>query len=115
MLELGLLDELLPDEELELDAVDEVDCDDCELLELLAVLLVDWLLVDSLDENDHVSIVVYAGASGVILEPTPGSEKAKILGALEQLQAGGGAAGTLAGTSGGEYTSIVLDAAGTTL
>ena len=34
-------------------------------------------------------MVVYAGSSGVVLEPTPGNEQATILGALEQLQAGG--------------------------
>lgn len=51
------------------------------------------LLVDSLDEDDSVSIVVYAGASGVILEPTPGDQHGTILGALEKLSAGGSTAG----------------------
>jgi Ca-activated chloride channel family protein len=51
------------------------------------------LLVDSLDEDDRVSIVVYAGASGVILEPTPGDQHGVILGALEKLSAGGSTAG----------------------
>lgn len=51
------------------------------------------ILVDQLRPEDHVAIVVYAGAAGVVLEPTPGSEKGKILNALEQLQAGGSTAG----------------------
>lgn len=51
------------------------------------------LLTDQLREKDHVSIVVYAGAAGVILEPTRGDKKEKILRALNQLQAGGSTAG----------------------
>ncbi len=51
------------------------------------------LLVDQLNEKDRVSIVVYAGAAGAVLEPTPGSDKQKILGALSSLQAGGSTAG----------------------
>jgi Ca-activated chloride channel family protein len=54
------------------------------------------LLTKQLDENDSISMVVYAGASGVVLEPTPGNQKATIMNALEQLSAGGstnGAAG----------------------
>ncbi|PQO44931.1 vWA domain-containing protein [Blastopirellula marina] len=47
------------------------------------------MLVDQLGENDKVSIVVYAGAAGMVLEPTYGYDKAKILGALDRLQAGG--------------------------
>ncbi|MEW4565328.1 VWA domain-containing protein [Bremerella sp. JC770] len=47
------------------------------------------MLVDQLGENDKVSIVVYAGAAGMVLEPTYGYEKAKILAALDRLQAGG--------------------------
>ncbi len=46
-------------------------------------------LTDSLREQDRVAMVVYAGASGVVLPPTSGRDKAKILGALDQLQAGG--------------------------
>ncbi|MCR6671726.1 VWA domain-containing protein [Devosia ginsengisoli] len=37
------------------------------------------LLVDQLSANDTVSIVVYAGSAGVVLEPTVATEKAKIL------------------------------------
>jgi Ca-activated chloride channel family protein len=51
------------------------------------------LLVDQLGANDTISIVTYAGSAGVVLEPTRGSEKAKILGALENLSAGGSTAG----------------------
>ncbi|MBI1249531.1 DUF3520 domain-containing protein [bacterium] len=47
------------------------------------------MLVDQLTENDKVSIVVYAGAAGVVLDPTYGYEKAEILKALDRLQAGG--------------------------
>lgn len=51
------------------------------------------LLVNELDEDDTVSIVVYAGAAGVVLEPTPGDAKDAILDAIEQLNAGGSTAG----------------------
>ena len=51
------------------------------------------LLVDELNENDTVSIVVYAGAAGTVLEPTKGNEKSKILAALDKLSAGGSTAG----------------------
>ena len=47
------------------------------------------LLVDVLDERDRVSMVVYAGATGVVLDPTKGNQRAKIMSALDQLTAGG--------------------------
>ncbi|HXK58271.1 MAG TPA: von Willebrand factor type A domain-containing protein [Acidobacteriota bacterium] len=47
------------------------------------------LLVEELKPTDRVTIVVYAGASGLVLPSTPGSEKQRILDALERLQAGG--------------------------
>lgn len=47
------------------------------------------LLVNQLDSRDSVSIVVYAGSSGVVLEPTSGNDKFAIMQALEKLQAGG--------------------------
>ncbi|MBM3396016.1 MAG: VWA domain-containing protein, partial [Betaproteobacteria bacterium] len=53
-------------------------------------------LTRHLRPTDRVSLVVYAGASGVVLEPTAGSEQRQILAALDRLQAGGsthGAAG----------------------
>ena len=51
------------------------------------------LLVNNLRDNDKVSIVVYAGAAGIVLPPTPGSDKQKIKDALESLTAGGSTAG----------------------
>jgi len=47
------------------------------------------LLTGQLSEQDSVSIVVYAGASGVVLEPTQGNNKARIKQALSSLSAGG--------------------------
>ncbi len=47
------------------------------------------LLVEQLRAKDRVAMVVYAGSSGVVLPSTPGSEKEKILSALDRLQAGG--------------------------
>lgn len=52
-------------------------------------------LVERLGARDRVAIVVYAGAAGVVLEPTPGNQREKILAALNQLSAGGS-------TNGGE-------------
>ncbi len=54
------------------------------------------LLTNQLGADDSISMVVYAGATGIILEPTPGNQKARIMNALDQLSAGGrtnGAAG----------------------
>ncbi|WNZ84526.1 VWA domain-containing protein [Pseudomonas sp. P108] len=51
------------------------------------------LLVDQLRDQDRVSLVVYAGESRVVLEPTSGRENAKIRTAIEQLTAGGSTAG----------------------
>ncbi len=51
------------------------------------------LLVNQLREEDRVSIVVYAGAAGVVLEPTSGRNKEKILTALNNLNSGGSTAG----------------------
>jgi len=51
------------------------------------------MLVDTLDPEDTVAIVVYAGAAGTVLEPTKVREKGKILAALDKLQAGGSTAG----------------------
>ena len=47
------------------------------------------LLTDQLSARDRVSIVVYAGSSGVVLEPTPGDQKRSILDAIGRLEAGG--------------------------
>lgn len=51
------------------------------------------LLVNQLREEDYVSIVVYAGSSGLVLPPTSGYEKETILEALDRLQSGGSTAG----------------------
>ena len=51
------------------------------------------MLVEQLRPKDHIAIVVYAGAAGLVLEPTSGDEKRKILDALDQLEAGGSTAG----------------------
>jgi len=47
------------------------------------------MLSREMDVDDRVSIVVYAGASGVVLEPTPGNQGAQIEQALAKLSAGG--------------------------
>jgi Ca-activated chloride channel family protein len=51
------------------------------------------LLVDQLRPQDQVAIVVYAGAAGVVLDPTSGGDKERILDALSRLAAGGSTAG----------------------
>jgi Ca-activated chloride channel homolog len=51
------------------------------------------LLTNELRAQDKVSIVVYAGAAGLVLEPTSGSDKQKIVQALDNLNAGGSTAG----------------------
>ncbi len=51
------------------------------------------LLLSALAPDDQVAIVTYAGSAGVVLEPTPVSERSKILDRLERLHAGGSTAG----------------------
>jgi Ca-activated chloride channel family protein len=51
------------------------------------------VLADQLRAEDSVAIVVYAGASGLVLPPTSGADKDTILQALESLAAGGSTAG----------------------
>jgi Ca-activated chloride channel family protein len=54
------------------------------------------MLVRQLDGDDRIAMVVYAGATGVVLESTPGNQDATIIAALDRLSAGGrtnGAAG----------------------
>jgi Ca-activated chloride channel family protein len=51
------------------------------------------MLVDQLREEDKISMVVYAGAAGLVLEPTSGEEKTKIKDAIDKLEAGGSTAG----------------------
>ncbi len=47
------------------------------------------LLSNKLEERDQVAIVVYAGAAGLVLEPTPGTDKEALHAALDGLAAGG--------------------------
>ena len=51
------------------------------------------LLVEQLREQDRVALVVYAGAAGLVLPSTQGSEKATIMEAIDRLEAGGSTAG----------------------
>ena len=47
------------------------------------------LLIEELTDQDTISVVVYAGAEGLCLPPTNGSQKKKILDSLDNLKAGG--------------------------
>jgi Ca-activated chloride channel family protein len=51
------------------------------------------MLAMSLREKDTVSIVVYGGAVGVLLFPTAGNEKEKIIKAIDEMQPGGSTPG----------------------
>lgn len=51
------------------------------------------LLTRQLRKEDHVAIVVYAGAAGLVLPSTPGDQKEKIMEAINRLSAGGSTAG----------------------
>ncbi len=51
------------------------------------------MLLSKLQPEDTVSIVVYAGAAGTVLEPTAVKDKQTIIAALNRLQAGGSTAG----------------------
>ncbi|WJG10807.1 VWA domain-containing protein [Aliiglaciecola sp. LCG003] len=62
------------------------------------------LLTGQLLSTDRVAIVVYAGASGVVLEPTAGNDKVKIEQALAKLSAGGS-------TNGGQGIELAYDLA----
>ena len=69
--------------------------------------LVQWglqRLVEQLGENDRVAMVVYAGASGLVLPSTSCQHKAEILSAIEQLQSGGS-------TNGGAGIQLAYDIA----
>ena len=69
--------------------------------------LVQWSLgkmVEHLGENDRVAIVVYAGASGLVLSSTSCIHQAEILSALDQLRAGGS-------TNGGAGIQLAYDVA----
>ncbi len=47
------------------------------------------LLVEHLSARDRVALVTYAGSAGLVLPSTPGSDRKKILKALDRLEAGG--------------------------
>jgi Ca-activated chloride channel family protein len=47
------------------------------------------MLANNLRPQDSIAMVVYAGASGLVLPATSGKERGRILAALDQLQAGG--------------------------
>jgi uncharacterized membrane protein len=47
------------------------------------------LMVDRMRPQDRVAIVVYAGASGIVLDSSPGTDKGRIRGALQNLESGG--------------------------
>jgi len=51
------------------------------------------ILVGNLRPQDMVSIVAYAGSTGLILEATPGSQKETIINAFRELEASGSTAG----------------------
>lgn len=62
------------------------------------------ILTKYLTEKDQVSIVVYAGSAGLVLPPTSGNQKEKILMALERLSAG-------SSTNGGEGIELAYKVA----
>ncbi len=51
------------------------------------------MLLNEMNEKDRISIVAYAGATGLVLPSTSVKEKVKILNALENVSAGGSTAG----------------------
>ncbi|WP_395719015.1 von Willebrand factor type A domain-containing protein [Prosthecobacter sp.] len=52
------------------------------------------MLTEQLGEGDRVTMVVYAGSSGLVLPPTNGEKKSEILAAIDKLQAGGSTHGS---------------------
>ena len=52
------------------------------------------MLTEQLGEGDSVTMVVYAGSSGVVLPPTNGEKKGEILAAIDRLSAGGSTHGS---------------------
>ena len=62
------------------------------------------LLAENLRPQDTISIVVYAGASGLALPATKGSERGRVLSALDRLEAGGS-------TNGGDGIRLAYETA----
>ncbi|WP_294222312.1 VWA domain-containing protein [Prosthecobacter sp.] len=52
------------------------------------------MLTEQLGEEDRVTMVVYAGSSGLVLPPTSGDKKSEIIAAIDKLQAGGSTHGS---------------------
>ncbi|TWT63834.1 von Willebrand factor [Rubinisphaera italica] len=63
------------------------------------------LLLEQLGENDRIAIVVYAGASGLVLPSTSADHRTEILSKLDDLEAGGS-------TNGGEGIELAYRIAG---
>jgi Ca-activated chloride channel family protein len=51
------------------------------------------MLVQEMRPEDKIAMVAYAGSAGVILKPTEGRNKSKILSAIDNMRAGGSTAG----------------------
>jgi Ca-activated chloride channel family protein len=51
------------------------------------------LLVHQMREQDRVALVVYAGSAGLVLPSTSGTEKSRIMQAIDRLESGGSTAG----------------------
>jgi Ca-activated chloride channel family protein len=62
------------------------------------------MLAEQLDGRDRISIVVYAGSSGLVLPATSGDRRGEILAALDALEAGGS-------TNGGEGIQLAYKVA----
>ncbi len=62
------------------------------------------MLTAQMNQDDRISIVAYAGAAGIVLQPTPGSDRKTIENALDQLESGGS-------TDGGEGIELAYDLA----
>ena len=62
------------------------------------------MLAEQLSSRDRLSIVVYAGSSGLVLPSTPGDRRGEIIAALDALEAGGS-------TNGGEGIQLAYKVA----
>jgi Ca-activated chloride channel homolog len=52
------------------------------------------LLVNKMSAEDRIALAVYAGSAGIVLQSTPGDQKAKIFAAIDALEAGGSTHGS---------------------
>jgi len=52
------------------------------------------MLTEQLGEGDRVTMVAYAGSSGLVLPPTSGEKKGEIIAAIDRLKAGGSTHGS---------------------